>query len=81
MGFEYKDVNKDVVVDVHEQLDVVRIWKRFLNKIEELKPYLVKFNKDGIMKNKMYPSNYRVKDENCWPVFIIIHNDYIFFDK
>lgn len=52
LDFKYKDVKKNVFVDRHEQPDVVKDYKRFLNIIEELKPYMVKFNKDNMIKDK-----------------------------
>lgn len=52
LGFEYKDLKKDVFVDGHERSDVVEDRKRFLEKMEELKPYLVEFNEDGTMKDR-----------------------------
>lgn len=32
---------------------MIKNYKRFLNKIEKLKLYLVEFNKDSIIKNKI----------------------------
>ena len=74
MGFEYKDVKKDVFVDGYERLDVVEDCKRFLNKMEELKPYLVEFNEDDAMKDKTYPSDCIVGGEDRRPVIIITHD-------
>ena len=50
LSFEYKDIKKDIFINRHELLDVVEDYKRFLNKIEELKSYLIGFNEDGIIK-------------------------------
>lgn len=44
-------MKKDIFVDGHEWSDVVKDYKRFLNKMEELKLYLVEFNEDGTMKD------------------------------
>ena len=52
--------------------------KRFLNKMEELKPYLVEFNEDGAMKDKMYPPDCAVRGENCRLVIIITHDECTF---
>lgn len=57
MGFEYKDVKKDIFVDGHERPDVVEDQKKFSHQMEELKPYLVEFNEDDIMKEKIYPTD------------------------
>lgn len=61
LGYEYKDVHKDVFIDGHERLDVVEDRKVFLNKIEELKPYIIEFDEDGAMKPKVYPSDCAVE--------------------
>ena len=47
LGYEYKDVRKDVFVDGHERSDVVEDRKNFLQKMEELKPYIVEFEENG----------------------------------
>ena len=39
--------------------------KRFFNKMEELKSYLVKFNKNGTIKSKTYLPNYAIKGKDC----------------
>lgn len=46
--------------------------------IKELKSYLVKFKKDGIMKNKKYLLDYIRKSANQRLVIIIIYNESIF---
>lgn len=43
---------------------MVKDYKRFLNKMEDLKPYLIKFNKNNIIKNKTYFTDCIVEDEN-----------------
>ena len=52
LGFEYKDVKKDVFVDGHERPDVVEDREKFLNTMKDLEPYLVEFEEDGLMKIK-----------------------------
>lgn len=59
-SFKYKDIKKDVFVNEYEQPDVIEDRERFLKIMEELKPYMVEFNKDGIMKDKKYPLDYIV---------------------
>lgn len=79
MGYEYKDVYKDVFIDEHEQLDVFEDCKVFLNKMEELKPYIVEFDENSVIKPKVYSPNCAVGD-NYWQTIIeIIYNKYIFF--
>lgn len=43
---------------------MVEDWKRFLNKIEDLKPYLIGFNENNIIKDKTYPADCVVKDKD-----------------
>lgn len=44
---------------------MIKDSKNFLNKIEKIKLFLVKFNKNGIIKNKTYLFDYVIKGENC----------------
>lgn len=78
LGFEYKDVKKDVFVDGHERSDVIEDCKRFLEKMEELKSYLVEFNEDGTMKEKDYPANCAMGGCDRRPVILITHDECTF---
>lgn len=78
LGYVYKDVGKDMFIDKHEQSDVVEDCLNFLKKIEELKPYIVQFNKDGIMKPKACPPNCVVKSENKLPIIVITQDECTF---
>ena len=78
LGYVYKDVCKDVFVDRHEQSDVVEDCANFLKKMEELKPYMVKFFEDSAMKPKVYPSDCAVGGENRQPIIVITHDECIF---
>ena len=71
-------MKKDVFVDGHKQSDVVEDRKRFLNKMEELKLYLVEFNEDGAMKDKTYLPDCAVGGEDRQLVIIITHNECTF---
>lgn len=51
---------------------------QFLTKIEELKLYIAKFDKNGIMKPKDYLSNSIIGGEKQWPIIIITHDKCIF---
>lgn len=59
-------------MDKHEQSNVVKDHKNFLRKMEELKPYMVKFNGFGVIKSKVYPPNCTIKGDNQQRVIIII---------
>lgn len=59
LGFEYKDIRKNVFIDGHERSDVVEDQNKFLTKMEELKPYMVEFKEDGKMKTKNLPIRLR----------------------
>lgn len=61
LGYEYKDVCKDVFMNKHKQLNIIEDSKNFFKKMKELKPYIVEFEKDNIIKPKLYHFNYIVK--------------------
>ena len=52
---------KNVFVDGHEWSNVVENCKNFLQKIEELKPYIVEFEENGVIKPKIYLSDYAIE--------------------
>lgn len=68
-------MRKDVFIDEHEQSDVVKDCRNFLRKIEELKPYMVEFEENGAMKDKIYPSNCAVHGNDHRPIIIITHHE------
>lgn len=78
LGYEYKDVRKDVFIDGHERSDVVEDRNNFLKKMEELKPYMVEFEEDGAMKAKTYPSDCAVGGPNRRPIVVITHDECTF---
>lgn len=47
--------------------------------MKDLKPYLIKFEKDRSMNTKDYSNKYVVKRNKYCFVIIIIYNKYIFF--
>lgn len=47
-------------VNGYKWLDIIEDCERFLKKMEELKPYIVELNKDGIMKDKKYALDYAI---------------------
>lgn len=49
-----------------------------MKKIKKLKSYIIEFLEDGVMKPKVYPSNYVVRIEYYQPIIIITYNKYIF---
>lgn len=78
LGFEYKDVKKDVFVDGHKRSDVVENRQNFLKRMEDLQSYLVEFESDGTMKAKEYPSDCTVGGRQRRPVIIITHDECTF---
>ena len=55
VGFSYGEVKKNVFVDGHERPDVVQDRNAFVRTLEMLAHYLVEFNEDGTIKDKVYP--------------------------
>lgn len=54
LGYEYKDVYKDLFTNKHKQQKVVQNCKVFFNKIKKLKPDIIELDKVSIMKSKVY---------------------------
>lgn len=65
-------------VDGHERPDVVEDCERFLKVMEELKPYMIEFNKDGIMKDKEYSLNCAVGGGIRQPIIMITYDECMF---
>ena len=65
-------------IDEHERPDVVEDCKVFLNKMEELKPYIVKFDKNSAMKPKAYPPDCAVGGNHRRPIIVITHDECTF---
>lgn len=78
LGFEYKDIKKDVFIDGHERLDVVEDRNKFLKMMEELKPFIVEFESNGSMKPKKYPPGCIVGGDKRHPIIVITHNECTF---
>lgn len=74
----YKDVRKDIFVNGHEWSDVVEDCANFLNLIEELKPYMVEFYDDSIIKPKVYPFDYTMGGENYQSIIVITYDECTF---
>ena len=78
LGFQYKEVKKDVFIDGHERPDVVKDRNQFLKVMEELKPFMVEFESDGSMKPKDYPPGCIVGGEERRPIIVITHDECTF---
>lgn len=77
----YKNVYKNVFINGYEQLDIIEDYKIFLNKIEKLKPYIIKFDENSLIKPKVYLLDYAIGDNHWQPIIVIIYNEYIFFSN
>ncbi len=78
IGFEYKDMKKDVFIYGHERPDVVEDRNNFLRLMDELKPYTLEFEEDGTMKPKKYPSDCAVGSEERRLIIVITHDECTF---
>lgn len=67
-------MRENIFVDRHEQSDVIEDWKNFPYKIEELKPYIVKFDENGAIKPKIYSEDCTIGGNNWRLVIVITHN-------
>ena len=79
LEYEYKSVYKDVLVDEHKWADIIKDCKNFLKRLERLKPYIIKFEKDNIIKPRIYPANYAVGGNERQPIIVITYDKCIFF--
>lgn len=75
LGYEYKNICKDIFVDGHEQSDVSEDCKNFLKKTKKLKPYKVNFDKDSIVKPKIYTFDCEVDGNDWQPIVVIPHEE------
>lgn len=71
-------MHKDVFIDKHERSDMVEDRNKFLTRIEDLKPYIVEFEENGVMKPKIYSSDCAVGGEDCRPINVITYDEYTF---
>lgn len=78
LRFVNKEVYKDIFINTHKQLDIIEDQNCFLTKIEKLKLYIVKFNKNNGIKIKNYLVNCVVKDKKYCLIIIITYDKYIF---
>lgn len=67
-------MRKDVFIDKYEYLDMMEDQNNFLSRIEDLKLYMVRFEKNSIMKPKIYSFDCAVGGNNCRPIIVITHN-------
>lgn len=65
-------------MDKHKHFDVFEDYANFLKIIKNLKPYMIEFEKDRIIKTKVYPDDCIIKSQNWHPVIIITHDKCIF---
>ena len=66
-------------IDAHERVDVVEDQKVFLKIISDLEPYLVEFDSERNIKDKIYPDDCQVEGTNRRPVIVITHDECTFF--
>lgn len=50
-------------IDRHKQSDIIKDYKNFSKKFEKLKLYMIEFEKDDVIKEKIYLFDYIVKGE------------------
>lgn len=65
-------------IDKNEYSNVIEDQNNFLIKIEDFKPYMVEFKKDGKIKPKIYPFDYVIGDIDWQPIIIITYDECTF---
>ena len=78
LGFRYSEVKKNVFIDGHERPDVVQDRNAFVQTLETLAEYLVEFDEDGTIKDKVYPPGCEVYGSESRPVILITHDEATF---
>jgi hypothetical protein len=78
LGYKWQEVKKGVFMDGHEREDVVTDRMKFLQKMQDLEPYLVDFDISGRMLEKAYPDNCQVGGQQRRPTILITHDESIF---
>lgn len=58
-------------IDKYEQPDEIKDYKKFLNLIKDLELYLVKFEKDKLIKTKESPDNCVLRGDKRCPIIQI----------
>lgn len=53
-------------------------YKNILTKMKKFKLYIVKFEKNSVIKNKIYLSDFAIYNNDCYLIIIITHNKYTF---
>lgn len=51
-------------MDRYEKTNIEKDYKIFANKIKNLKPYMIKLYKFGVIKPKVYLPNYAIEKDN-----------------
>ncbi len=49
--------------------------------MEDLKPHMVEMEENGEMKHKNYPSDWAVRDDDCWLIIVIAYDECTFSVK
>lgn len=75
LEYEYKNLHNDIFIDKHEGSDVIEYCKVFIWKMEELKPYLVEFEKNDAIKPKVYLLDCTIRGNNRSPIILINYDE------
>ena len=67
-------MKKNLFVDRHKQSDKIEDCKRLLNKIEELKLYLIELNENSKIKDKTYFLDCTISNKDHQPIIVITYN-------
>lgn len=59
-------------------MDIIEDCANFSKITKDLKPYIIEFKKDGIIKLKIYSNNCKVKGPNKYLIITMTYDKYIF---
>lgn len=71
-------MHKDILIDEHKGSDIIKACKKFLLNREKLKLYIVEFEENSVIKNKIYLSDYIIHNNNYCLIIVTTHDEYIF---
>lgn len=79
LRYEYNHLCKNIFINGYKQANIIEDYKNFFKRLEELKFYIIGFEKNSIKKPKIYFANCAIREDERYLIIIFTHNAYIFF--
>ena len=78
LGLDWRQIRKGVYFDGHERPDVLAERERFLDMLDKLDPFLVRFDVEGNILPQEYPPNCFPGSPISKPIILITHDESTF---